>query len=483
MSSDDKDKKPSSAAESPFGDREVKQPGYSLFLLMPDNYLECRCSYVPYKQGAMLTCEELLDALNMNGVLEGIDDQACDDFVIDAAAGRQQIKVLLASGTPPVNGTDEYFQYLVSSSTAVYSGFDDKTKADMYSIQTFINVASGDEIGRIIPGEEGTAGRSISGVEIPPAPGKQLKWTIGKNIRVEEGGLLLVAAAAGRIYQTSSGISVEEEFVVKGDVNFKVGVIHFNGFVEVHGDVLDKFDITATKGLTVRGNIGVCTIVSEGDITLCGMDGQGMGSIVCGGTLRAHHIHDTIIECAGDVLVEVEIHNCTIRTLGRIVVNKDTISGGSCIAQGGIESNKLGSPSARHTSLLVGVDYHYVEELKRLLEELAITQAEIRQGHSLGEVTGLRKIAAGLSDRIANIRSKTVAAANAKINVKSTLHENVFMTLGDVVEALREPKAGPITIVENISEGGLRFIPMSSMDVKATDIERAFVRDQEKASE
>ena len=52
------------------------------------------------------------------------------------------------------------------------------------------------------------------------------------------------------------------------------------------------------------------------------MDGQEKSTITCGGTLRAHFIHDVIVECAGDVIVDVEIHDCIIKTLGKIVVDK-----------------------------------------------------------------------------------------------------------------------------------------------------------------
>ncbi len=457
---------------------EVEQPGYTLHLLIPDNYLECRCSYVPHEQGAMLTSDELAETLTKHDVLDLIDREACEDFVIMAASGSQQLNVLLAAGTRQVDGTNEYFQLTVPSTTVVQSGNDEEAIVDMYRVQTFVNVSTGEEIGRIIPATPGTPGRNIKGLPIPPQPGKVLKYTLGKNIRLEEDGSTLTAAATGRFCQSGTEFSVEEEYVVKGDLGFKTGSLNFKGFLEVRGDVLDNFDIAATKGVTVTGNIGVCSIVSSGDISFCGMDGQGRGSIVCGGTLRAHHIHDTDIECAGDVIVDVEIHDCVIKTLGQIIVNKDTISGGSCIAQGGIEANKLGSPSARHTSLLVGVDYHYVEELKQLLEELTATQTEIGEAASLEEMTELRKRAARLNARIVNIRHKTVAAANAKINVKATLHENVRMALGDATETVTEGRDGPITIVENISEGGLRFIPMSGMDVKATDIELAFIMEQ-----
>jgi len=308
---------------------------------------------------------------------------------------------------------------------------------------------------------------------------KPFTCKIGKNITVNNGSIL-VAAATGRFCQTPGELSVEEEYVVKGDVNFKVGEINFNGFVEVRGDVLDNFDITASKGLTVTGNVGVCSIVSGGNVTFCGMDGQSKGSIVCGGTLHAHFLHDVDLECAGDVIVDVEIHNCSIRTLGRIVVDKGFISGGSCKARGGIESKNLGSPSGQHTKLVSGVNYQYSEELRELCATLAETEENAIQSQldSLSDISFWQKKTSELQERIKAIKCKTDETANSKINVKAKLHENVRLKLGDTAETIKEQRDGPLTIIENSVEGGLRYLPMTSLDVRAADIELACIRDQ-----
>lgn len=470
---------PSDAQAPAIGGTEIKKLGYSLYLRIPDNRLECRCSYVPRDLGAMMTSDELAAFLKQYNVREGIDKEAFDGFVVKAAAGQQQVDVLLASGTAPVDGEDEYISLSVTPTTSVHSGDDDgEIEVDMHIVQTFVNISSGDEIGRIIPAGPGIPGRNIMGMPIPPQPGKPLKVTIGKNIAVEGDGTVLVASATGRFCQSAGEVSVEEEYIVKGDVNFRVGTINFKGVVEVRGDVLDHFDITATKGLTVSGNIGVCNIISEGDITFCGMDGQEKSKIICGGTLRANFIHDVDVECAGDVIVGVEIHNCTIRSLGRIIVDKGAISGGSYIALGGIEAKKLGSASSQHTKLQAGVDYHDVDLLEKLFDELGKAQNKAKETQSLSEITELRKLIASLSDSIMSIRSKADASANAKINAKAVLYENVQLTVGTVTETIKEQINGPHSVIENSIEGGLRYLSMTSLDVKASDIELAFIREQ-----
>lgn len=460
---------------------EVTKPGYRLYLKIPDDRLECRCSYVPRDQGSMMTRDDLVAFLKQYNVNEGIDQHAFDEFVVKASAGQQLVDVLLASGTAPVAGADEYIELSVPSSTTVRSGDEGDDTVDMYTVQTFINVSDGDEIGRIIPAQPGRPGRNISGLPIPAEPGKPLKCKIGKNIRTGDDGSILVAAATGRLCQTSEEISVEEEYIVKGDVNFRVGSIQFKGVVEVRGDVLDNFDITASKGLTVGGNIGVCHIVSDGDVIFCGMDGQDKGKIICGGTLRANFIHDVEVECAGDVIVGVEIHNCIIRTLGRIIVDKGAISGGSYVARGGIEAKKLGSPSSQHTKLHAGVDFHDVTELEQLFAALSEAQNKAKESQSLSEITGLRKTIAELSDRISAIRNKADDVVNAKINAKVALYENVQLTLGSVTETIKEQKDGPLSVIENSIDGGLRFLSMTGLNIKATDIELAFIREQKMA--
>lgn len=470
-----------SSPASAIGGSEVKKLGYSLYLRIPDNRLECRCSYVPHEQGSMMNRDDLAAFMKQYSVLEGIDQQAIDGFVVRAAAGQQQVDVLLASGTPPVAGADEKILLSMQPSSTVRSGEEGKTNVDMYIVQTFVNVSAGDEIGRIIPAGPGTPGRNISGMPIAAQPGKPLHVTIGKNIRIEENGTLLIAAATGRLCQSAGEISVEEEYVVKGDVNFRIGSIDFKGIVEVRGDVLDNFGITASKGLTVTGNIGACNIVSDGDVIFCGMDGQERGRIICGGTLRVNFIHDVEVECVGDVIVGVEIHNCIIRTLGRIVVDKGAISGGSCIALGGIEAKKLGSASSLRTNLVAGVDYRDVEELDGLFAELAKNQAAASVSQSLVEIEELRNTKADLTDRVMAIRARAAALANAKINAKTVLYENVQMSIGNASETINEKKDGPLSVIENSIEGGFRFLPMTSLDVKAADIELASVEEQEMA--
>ncbi|ABK99841.1 DUF342 domain-containing protein [Pelobacter propionicus] len=457
--------------------REFKKLGYTLYVWIAEDKLECRLSYVPNQQGTMMTAEELKGYLAQSGVREGIIPQAFDDFVTRAAAGQTLAMALIAEGTPPEAGEDGHIQYTARESVVVRSACDESVCVDMHNVQSFINVMPGDEIGRVIPPTSGRAGRSVTGQPIIQKPGKALKLKIGGNIRLLEDGSTMVAEAAGRVCCAGGEISVAEEFIVGGDVDFGIGSIVFNGYVEVRGDVLDGFSITAAKGLRVNGNIGACAIQSDGDIVFCGMDGQKKGTIVCGGSITANFIHETDVECSGDLNIEVELHNSQIRSLGRVVVKRGAIAGGSCTALGGIQTRKVGSGASVKTVLCAGADFRDCAEYERLLVELernGVRTSQVRQTAEIDELRGERAV---LMEKVRALRTRSHERANAKINVTDMLYDNSFLWLGLQVREKVDERQGPFSAIANSIEGGVRFVEMTSLDVGAADIEQAFVRE------
>jgi uncharacterized protein (DUF342 family) len=458
--------------------KECKKLGYSLYVWISDDKLECRCSYVPHEQGSMMTRDELQTYLAQSGVKEGLKPNALEDFAIRAGAGQALSMVLLAAGQPPVPGKDGWLSFTARSSVAVAHVVDETENIDLHNVQTFINVMPGDEIGCIMPPERGTAGRTVTGQAIlPPAP-KPLNIKLGVNLHASDDGTRLVADVAGRVCTGSGEISVAQEYVVAGDVNFRIGSINFNGYVEVRGDILDGFNVTAAKGLRVIGNIGACQIKSGGDISFCGMDGIEKGTIECGGSITANFIHDcALVECAGDVTADVELHNSHVKALGRITVNRGAISGGSYSALGGIETKKAGSPSSIKTTLRAGIDYRDIPELKRITEQLEKNSFQMSHSSSFQDMETLRNARAELTERLMTLRSHSAEKANPKINVKSILYDNTYIRVGLNAKEKIDEREGPFSVIENTIEGGLRFLAMTSLDVPAVDIELSFVRE------
>ena len=456
---------------------EIRKLGYNLYIRISPDQMKCHCSYIPTDKGSMMTRGEFETYLRQYNVYEGIDLTALERFAISAAAGKQLVDVLVASGTLPIHGADERMEIKARADDADLRNEDGTV--NMYRVQTFINVNKDDEIGIVFPAEEGTPGRNILGRSIPPVPGKPMRVKIGRNVRRVDGGRL-IASITGRFVQTPFEISVEDEYIVHGNVNFRVGIIDFKGVVDVRGEIRDHFDVKATKGVKVFGNIGACNINTDGNVTFCGMDGRNKGCIIAGGNIYANYLHDVTIECAGDVVVAVEIHNCSIKVLGKVVVDKGAIMGGICIALGGIESKTIGSKSSSTPTILnAGNSYFDLNEINGIMAEMEKVQWLYDCSVLLSERTKLKEEIEALSDRIVAIRNKEYPNRNAKINVKHMMHENTQITIGASTEVVKEKISAGTSVIENSLKGGFRYLPFTNLFVRATDIERSIMSELE----
>lgn len=460
---------------------EYKRLGYTLVLEVPTDGLSCLCTYTPSSAGAPLNLDELRSFIAQAKVVEGILDEGIA-AVLDAATSLSSVSdIPIATGIPMEPGVDGRIELAVADALEEPEAADDDdaSTVDFRNVQEFLNVKEGDLVGTVMPPGEGVAGRSVFGREIPPKTGEPLKLVVGQNVRLADDGCSIFAEADGRLSCKGAEISVEQIYTVKGDVDFKVGNIVFNGFVDVSGDVLDGFEIKATKGIKVQGNIGMCHVDSDGDITMCGMSGQGKGKVRCGGNVTANFLNDVHLEADGDILVETEIRNCFIKTLGSVRVNKGVISGGETVALAGIETASLGTVTSLHTHVLAGVNYRDMDEHNRLFGEMKQLIADFNAKKTITDSKEFMKARSAIASRLEEIRSRQHPAKNPKVNVKKQLFEGVTITLDEHSEEIREERKGQCSIIENTIDGGFRYLGMTDLSVKAQDIEKAFVQQRE----
>lgn len=469
---------------------EVKRQGYILTFVLTPDALECRLLYEPSTIGGNpLTEPELQDHLKQFKIREGIIPEAVAELLTSAASAKKVEGLLLAVGTQMVRGedaqiimavTDELAKLAKVSPDKEESDAEKFDSVDFRHVQSFLNINEGELIATIKEPGPGIAGISVTGNIIPPEAGSPLKIHLAKSIRLGSDGKSLFANMSGRVIFKDDELSVSDVYEIAGDVDFKVGNIDFNGFVEIKGDVLDDFFVKATKGIKIQGNIGVCFIQSEGDISFCGMNGQGKGAIKCDGSISANFIYDTAIECANDLSAEIEIRDCHIKCRGAIIVNKGGITGGEYFALSGIQSGNLGSVTSLHTRVVAGVHCGDLAELNGLFNELKQLVAEFSAApKGTLDMKEFARKRADITERTQEVRSRTYKNCNPKINVKNTLYEGVSITLGMITDTIKAEHKGPMSIIENSIEGGFRFLGMTPLSFKAVDIEQTFIQQYE----
>ncbi len=458
---------------------EVKRHGYTLaFEISPDG-LECYCIYEPTTIGGTpLTNTELQGHLAQFKISEGIISESVSTLLNSAASAKSVSRLLLARGIQMTPGEDGHIVMGVADDLAKEeTDEDDAGTVDFRRVQSFLNVDAGELVATIKPPGFGQPGRTVTGKLISPLPGSPAKLEIGQNVRLSDDGVTLFAEATGRVCVRENIISVEDIYEIDGNVDFKVGNVAFKGYVEVKGDVLDGFFVRATKGIKILGNIGVCTIESEGDISFCGMNGQGTGKIVCGGSISANFISDAVIECAGSITAEVEIRSSQIKCLGVISVNKGGLTGGEYFSLAGIECANLGSRTALRTRVVAGVHYGDLEELNSLFNELKQLVAEFTAAPKGSvDMKEFAKKRAAITERTQNVRSRVYEQCNPKINVKNILYEGVNITVGIISDNILEERKGPISVIENTIDGGFRFLGMTPLSFTAQMIEQSFIQ-------
>lgn len=464
---------------------EFKRPGYHLvFELTPDADL-CMAQYEPVAGGAPLTRDELVSYLGQLKISEGVRDESVSALTIAAVQGKPVTALPLAVGTPMIPG--EHGRIALASQLTQMAETNEQAKSspdaepqivDFHHVQDFINVNAGDLIGKVLPPGPGTPGRSIMGSVIPPVPGKSFALKLGKNASYGEDNDTIIADIAGRVSVRGEEISVEDIYQIAGDVNFKTGNIDFNGYVEIRGDILDGFSVKA-KGIKVQGNIGTCQITCAEDLVFCGMNGQGKGTITCGGSIVANFIYDSVVACAGDLIIEAEIRSSSIHSLGAVKIAKGGIAGGECIALAGVEASLIGCVSSLHTNIIVGVSYrdledlnHYFNELKALIARFNATQKTDVDPQKFQQE---RK---AITESIHGIRERSYERTNPKVNVRKMLYGGVTLTLGTITEEIREEREGPFSVIENKIDGGFRYLGMTDLAFKAADIEQTFLQQQ-----
>ncbi|UFS70767.1 FapA family protein [Geomonas sp. RF6] len=456
---------------------ELKRLGYAFELLLAPDATSCIVTYTPTGNGPPLAEAELRQYLEQARVKAGVFPDSVEELLNHAAQGKALAGLLLAEGTPMVPGEDARLELNWTPPPPAESDDDDAVSVDLHRVQEFFNVKEGDLVATLLPSTPGTPGLSIHGAEIPARAGSSLQVKPGKNVALTPDGTQIFATAAGRVFCQGEDISVEDIYQVKGDVGFKVGNVDFNGFLEVTGDILDGFQVRASKGIKVGGNVGACTLTSDGDITFCGMNGQGKGVISCGGTLKANFIYETKLEVAGDLVVESEMRLCGIKCLGSVHVNRGGVVGGECVALAGVEAGALGSVSSLHTRVVVGVSYRDLEELTQRFDELKELTAREKLAHgSKGETNKLHQQRVAITSLIQEIRSRVYTRANAKVNVRKMMYGGVTVSLGTMTEEFREERPGPFSMIENTVEGGVRFLGMTDLAFAASSLEREFVR-------
>lgn len=333
---------------------------------------------LPPLGGKILSKADIIKLLNAQNVVFGIDEEKIDRLLNKRKYG---CRILIAEGIEPKDGVDGEVIYHISLDRNRKPLIKEDGNVDYYHLDIVENVAKGQLLATIVPPTDGTIGRTVTGNELLPKPGRNVRIGRGKNIALSDDGLKLFAEIDGRVELIGNRIHVYNTLEINGDVDTSTGNIDFIGNVIVNGNVLTGFEVKAKGHIKVLGVVEGANLDASGDVVIRkGIQGLGKGIVKAGGKVVCRFIENANVYCNGDLISEAIMHSY-IQSGGQIQVagKKGLIVGGSIKANAGITASTIGSPMATSTTLEVGLNPSLRNEYKLLEAERRQLEDEFRK--------------------------------------------------------------------------------------------------------
>jgi uncharacterized protein len=389
--------------------------------------------------------------------------------------------LVLIEGTPPVPPADGLIEW---AENYFDRGFviDEETGAVDYRKRAGKRtVESGELLATRIPPVPGQGGLDIFGKIVPPPKPHAAPLKAGQNVRHDEEKDAFYAEIEGRIRFLSPFLHVDDQLDIPGSINLETGNIRHPGAVYVHENIEADSEVIATGDVEVGGYVEDAVIRSSGVLTVQGgITGAAKKGIYAAGGIKARFIQNSCIESEGDIIVEREIAQSTIRTQGAVVVTNGRIMGGRIIAHGGIVTDQVGSDGLVATWLTAGEDYVLKQRLAEKEEKL------VKRRETLEKITdklrpfkekGLKQLSPKLKEAVAALlqeakkiklsiteiedemnhqRKESQKKAKGVVIVRKELFPDAHFTVPPLSMTVRDHVPGPVKV--QIIEGELRLL-------------------------
>lgn len=410
----------------------------------------CRVEVTSDKMAVLLTCtvrpalidrlaQRIMAELTALGVATKWEHEDLPAWLRAAAAKDPRLeKEVIEEGTRPSPATNSRVEW---GGEFFKTGFyiDERTHAIDYRRHVAQRtVSEGQLLARIIPGTPGSPGKDVFGKEVPAVQPTMPKILVGENVRQE--GLDFYATATGRFRwqpkrDTASAIggrlSVDAVYVIAGNVGLDTGNISHPGALHVRKDVEEGAEIETEGDIEIDGLVEPCCIRTKGNLTVRGgITGSSGKRIIVGGSIHARFIAEAFVEAEGDVAVEREIRNCTVKTRGAIIAPAGHVVGGTLMALGGINVGEIGSHGVP-TTLVAGEDFRLAGEIEE--REALIARRE----EALKKVETVLWPLLPRADKLSADKQKALAGLVAMVKENKSAIEQLQQEIEELKKASR----------------------------------------------
>ncbi len=320
----------------------------------------------PENGGKPFDKQMFLDALRYSKI-DRFKEEKIDEIVANPTYNSE---IVFAKGKRAKKGIDASIEYLFETDITLRPKENEDGTVDYKELGLIQKVSENQLLVQKTALVEGVNGYDLLGNVFVAQRAKDVRIPGGKNTKVSEDGLQLLAAKDGHIEILGGKVAVLDTYNVAGDVGTATGNINFNGNVVINGSVLAGFNVTADGDIKIRGACEAAIIKASGSVVI----GEGIngGSIDAGGEVKSKYFEYCDVKAGGSVYIGASI-NSKIKCGDSIVVKGGigSILGGECVAANCIDSMIIGSENTYlSTYLEVGIDPEIQTRLEKAPIEL-----------------------------------------------------------------------------------------------------------------
>ncbi len=363
----------SAAFELPLG--EIRDALF--FVEIADDAMQAWLTITPAKGGKGPSSDDVYMRLGEAGVTFGIDQAAVDAACAAGAAEH----VLIASGTPAVDGENARFELLISDARDRAPQMNEHGLIDFREQGAIPTVSKDQPLMRRLPATTGTVGRNVRGVPVEPKPGKDATFDgnmVGAYVSGDDANLLL-ATFSGQPVRCGNNVHVEPVYRIR-EVNLATGNISFDGTVQVEGEVLPGMKVHATGDIVIGGVVDGAFLDAGGDIHVAGGI-IAKSQVRAGGAVSARFVEGSHVFAGTAIAVDDTALQSELQANNQIAVGvkspeRGRLAGGSARAMMLIRAPLLGSTTSGVTSLLLGVNPVLESQYQEILHKVEKQKAE-----------------------------------------------------------------------------------------------------------
>jgi len=321
--------------------------------------------------------DDVYAVLDEHKVTTGIKKKTIED----ALSGNLKFErnLIIARSIPPTTGADEYIEYLIESTTESVNDIDQSDTVNLYETGFIKNVNADTILAKIHPPAIGNNGMNIFGKIIPGLEGKhiQIKKFISTGVYVDEEYQNIKALISG-IYQKShlGVISVSDELIISGNLDFSVGNIDTSSNIVIRGDIKAGFTCKTTGNIFVEGAIEDAHVESGGSIICKSGIVGGLRIVKANKEIITNYVQDRNIECSS-LYVEGMIFGSSIKVSDEVRAKR--IVGGSIISKNKITSETIGNMEHTKTIIKLGVDYNIIDRMEKTTQVIVRIKDDLKK--------------------------------------------------------------------------------------------------------